>query len=235
MAPSVHAYTAAMRAASEGGRWEAALAIWEDMQQAGCKPTGALLPLPLAARLPLAAGDSKQRCWAAWCGCATGVAAATTLIIPSSAAGLASQQSSYTPHAAHPCSPFHPPAPPPPSSPAAGHAFAAVISACAAGGQWQRAVSLFDEMLAWGVRPDVVSCTALITALGTDGQWERAEKVLEWMQRSDIKPNVRTLTALITGEDRQQGGAAQSPATCTHCLPALMCPAPAFGRACSGG
>lgn len=41
MAPSVHAYTAAMRAASEGGRWEAALAIWEDMQKAGCKPTGA--------------------------------------------------------------------------------------------------------------------------------------------------------------------------------------------------
>lgn len=41
MAPSVHAYTAAMRAASEGGRWEAALSIWEDMQKAGCKPTGA--------------------------------------------------------------------------------------------------------------------------------------------------------------------------------------------------
>ena len=40
MAPSVHAYTAAMRAASEGGRWEAALAIWDDMLKAGCKPTG---------------------------------------------------------------------------------------------------------------------------------------------------------------------------------------------------
>lgn len=43
MAPSVHAFTAAMRAASEGGRWEAALAIWDDMQKAGCKPTGACL------------------------------------------------------------------------------------------------------------------------------------------------------------------------------------------------
>lgn len=32
-------------------------------------------------------------------------------------------------------------------------------------------------MLSWGIKPDVVSCTALITALGTDGQWERAEKV----------------------------------------------------------
>ena len=59
----------------------------------------------------------------------------------------------------------------------AGHAYAAVISACAAGGRWQKAVALFDEMLSWGIKPDVVSCTALITALGTDGQWERAEKV----------------------------------------------------------
>lgn len=65
----------------------------------------------------------------------------------------------------------------PPCHPRTGHAYAAVISACAAGGQWQRAVSLFDEMLALGVKPDVVSCTALITALGADGQWERSEKV----------------------------------------------------------
>ncbi len=42
MAPSVHAFTAAMRAASEGGRWEAALSVWDDMQAAGCKPTGGL-------------------------------------------------------------------------------------------------------------------------------------------------------------------------------------------------
>ena len=53
-------------------------------------------------------------------------------------------------------------------------------------------------MLSWGIKPDVVSCTALITALGTDGQWERAEKVVEWMLRSDIKPNVRTYTALVS-------------------------------------
>ena len=52
-----------------------------------------------------------------------------------------------------------------------------MISACASGGQWQRAVALFDEMLSWGIKPDVVSCTALITALGTEGQWERSEKV----------------------------------------------------------
>ncbi len=74
-----------------------------------------------------------------------------------------------------PSSSFTPP--PPPCHPRTGHAYAAVISACAAGGQWLRAVSLFDEMLAQGVKPDVVSCTALITARGADGQWERSEKV----------------------------------------------------------
>lgn len=40
MAPSVHAYTAAMRAAAEGGAWETALEIWADMEACGCKPTG---------------------------------------------------------------------------------------------------------------------------------------------------------------------------------------------------
>ncbi len=40
MAPSVHAYTAAMRAAAEGGAWEKALDIWSDMEQRNCKPTG---------------------------------------------------------------------------------------------------------------------------------------------------------------------------------------------------
>lgn len=40
MAPSVHAYTAAMRAAAEGGLWQKALDIWTDMEKARCKPTG---------------------------------------------------------------------------------------------------------------------------------------------------------------------------------------------------
>jgi pentatricopeptide repeat protein len=40
LVPSVHAFTAAMRAAAEGDRWERALEIWRDMEEAGCKPTG---------------------------------------------------------------------------------------------------------------------------------------------------------------------------------------------------
>ena len=36
-------------------------------------------------------------------------------------------------------------------------------------------------MLELGIKPDVVSCTALISALGADAQWERAERVVSWM------------------------------------------------------
>ena len=48
LAPSVHAFTAAMRAAAEGGAWERALEVWADMEAAGCRPTGApqLLQMP---------------------------------------------------------------------------------------------------------------------------------------------------------------------------------------------
>lgn len=45
MVPSVHAYTAAMRAAAEGGAWDKALDIWSDMEQRACKPTGDLRPI----------------------------------------------------------------------------------------------------------------------------------------------------------------------------------------------
>lgn len=44
MAPTVHAFTAAMRAATEGGRWTKALEIWEDMRRAGCEATGECSP-----------------------------------------------------------------------------------------------------------------------------------------------------------------------------------------------
>jgi len=66
----------------------------------------------------------------------------------------------------------------------AGHAYAAAISACAAGGEWGQAVKMFDNMMLRGIKPDVVSCTALITALAADGQWEHAEKVVKWMLNS---------------------------------------------------
>jgi len=133
MSPTVHVYTAAMRAATEGGRWARALDIWEDMRRAGCQPTG--------------------------------------------------------------------------------HAYAAAISACAAGQDWLRAVALFDDMSGRaGIRPDVVSCTALITALASAGECDKAEAVVQWMLSTGLKPNVRTYTALLTamGNARQWARAVEA-------------------------
>lgn len=133
MAPTVHVYTAAMRAATEGGRWARALDIWEDMRRAGCQPTG--------------------------------------------------------------------------------HAYAAAISACAAGQDWMRAIALFDDMSGRaGIRPDVVSCTALVTALASAGEADKAEAVVQWMLSSGLKPNVRTYTALLTamGNARQWARAVEA-------------------------
>lgn len=79
-----------------------------------------------------------------------------------------------------------------------GHAYSAAISACAAAGDWRRAVSLFDEMTGpGGIRPDVVSCTALITALAAGGEADRAEAVVGWMLANGVRPNARTYTALM--------------------------------------
>lgn len=44
MAPTVHAYTAVMRAAAEGGRWEKALTVWNDLEAAGVAPSGIVYP-----------------------------------------------------------------------------------------------------------------------------------------------------------------------------------------------
>lgn len=43
MAPTVHAYTAAMRAATEGNKWQKALEIWQDMRGASVDPSGTKL------------------------------------------------------------------------------------------------------------------------------------------------------------------------------------------------
>ena len=47
---------------------------------------------------------------------------------------------------------------------------------------------MFDNMMMYGIKPDVVSCTALITALAADGQWERSETVIDWMLKSGGAP-----------------------------------------------
>ena len=141
LAPSVHAFTAAMRAAAEGGYWERALDIWQDMEKAGCRATGEIVSkwecrLRAVVLGPIVQGSilSEFACWYS-----------LTLLFCSILPG---RNLKHFPVVAqhHVCT---------------GHAYAAAISACAVGGAWQHAVRLFDEMLDWQIKPDVVSCTAL--------------------------------------------------------------------------
>eukprot|EP00966_Prymnesium_polylepis_P093678 2167735-Prymnesium_polylepis.1 len=50
--------------------------------------------------------------------------------------------------------------------------FSASISACEKGGQWERALSLLDDMQRRGVRPNMFSFNAAISACEKGGQWE---------------------------------------------------------------
>jgi pentatricopeptide repeat protein len=148
-----------MRAATEGGRWVEALEIWDDMQRAGCQPTGEQL---------CCCWFTDPCAWRFFSGDGSNDVAVLTFMRPS-----------------HSCCD-------------AGHAYAAAITACAAGADWQRAVALFESMTSHaGIRPDVVSCTALISALGAAAQADKAEAVVMWMLTTGLKPNVGVTTCLI--------------------------------------
>lgn len=62
----------------------------------------------------------------------------------------------------------------------------AVISGCAVGGEWDRALRLLREMEATDprdeARPEALSYSLVLKACGRDGQWETALGLLEEME-----------------------------------------------------
>ena len=84
--------------------------------------------------------------------------------------------------------------------------FSAAISACEKGGQWERALSLLDEMRERGVTPDVISFNAVISACEKAGKWERALWLLDEMRtRHGLAPTACTYHALMhLIEERQR-------------------------------
>ena len=177
LAPSVPACTAARRGAAEGGAWETALDIWNDMLAAGGQPTGTpsggsvdteRLILYSVGTMSADSGfltgrGSRSLMYACLVLRIDGIMEPGVIVRVSFAREV---------HACPESSALH-----------AGHAYAAAISACAVGSVWPRAVELFDEMMEVNIKPDVASCTALISALGSDAQWERAERVVVWMHQ----------------------------------------------------
>ena len=82
--------------------------------------------------------------------------------------------------------------------------FNAAISACSRAKQWERALSLLDQMPARGVRADVVTYSAAISALAVGEAWENALALLQRMESEGLHPNVITMNAAINACEKGQ-------------------------------
>lgn len=181
MAPSVHAFTAAMRAAAEGGRWEAALAIWDDMQKAGCKPTGHAFAAVISA---CAAGGQWQRAVSlfdemlAW-GVRPDVVSCTALITALGTDGQWERaekvvewmlRSDIKPNV---------------------RTYSALITALGNAKQWDRALDIVKRMrrhgYGGGLEPNAYTYSALLKTMGEQGKWQLAEKFFRELEAEQLE------------------------------------------------
>jgi pentatricopeptide repeat protein len=180
LAPTVHAYTAAMRAAAEGGRWEAALAVWDEMRKAGCKPTGHAYSAVISA---CAAGGEWQRAVAlfdemlGW-GVKPDVVSCTSLVTALGADGQWERAEKVVEWMLR--NDIRPNV----------RTYTALVGALATACQWERAVDIVDRMrthaLGPGVEPNAYTYSALLKALGDHGKWKLAEKLFGDLEEEQL-------------------------------------------------
>ena len=60
--------------------------------------------------------------------------------------------------------------------------YAVMINGCVRNGEWERGLSLLDELLAKGLQPDAVVFNAAITACDKGGLWEQALGLIDEMR-----------------------------------------------------
>jgi pentatricopeptide repeat protein len=189
LAPSVHAYTAAMRAAAEGGRWEDALVVWDEMMAAGCKPTGHAYAAAISA---CAAGGLWQRAVAlfddmlAW-GVKPDVVSCTALVSALGADGQWERaekvlewmlRNDIKPNV---------------------RTYTALVSALGAARQWSRAVGVVRRMKKHGlgaaIEPNAYTYSALLKCMGEHGQWALAEELFAELEADQLEAMRREAAA----------------------------------------
>lgn len=176
LAPTVHAYTAAMRAATEGGRWYRALDIWEDMRRAKCAPTGHAYAAVISA---CASGMDWKRAVSLFeemskSGIKPDVVSCTALISALAAAGEADRAEAVVHWMLH--FGVRPNV----------RTYTAVLTAMGNAKQWSRAVDMLMKMqtVEWGgVTPNAYTYSALLKSLGEHGQWQLAEAVFTQLEK----------------------------------------------------
>jgi pentatricopeptide repeat protein len=180
LAPTVHAYTAAMRAAAEGGRPTAALAIWDDMQGAGCKPTGHAYSAVISS---CAAGGEWQRAvtlfdeMMKW-GVKPDVVSCTALVTALGADGQWERAEKVVEWMLR--NDIRPNV----------RTYTALVGALANARQWERASNIVTRMkghaLGSGVEPNAYTYSALLKAMGDHGKWQMAEAVFRQLENEQL-------------------------------------------------
>ena len=79
----------------------------------------------------------------------------------------------------------------------AGSSEGLICSALGAGGQWQKAGEMFQQMQRQGLTPDVVTYTAIISAYEKGGQWRLALSSYEQMRERGCRPDAIVFNAII--------------------------------------
>lgn len=82
--------------------------------------------------------------------------------------------------------------------------YGSVITACATGGEVDRAVSLFGEMIDAGVSADSFTYNSVATAYAKDGRWQEAVATFREMSEFGFTGDVFSYTAGEAG-GREKG------------------------------
>ena len=66
--------------------------------------------------------------------------------------------------------------------------YTTLMSVMQKAGRWDASVSVFHQMEAAGITPDVLAHNAAITAYARGGSWEKAWAVFAGMRRAGLRP-----------------------------------------------